>query len=550
MTEEKKEIPGLLKVGLETFIILPFQIAKDSPTGGFNAEDFRETLVKGGIWTRAENIHEPDSLSRVELDECALKRIRYQAYNYFHPFVRRFWYDSNLVQRFRHQKLRTLVTKIKTWSYEVEVSFDASADLYHFLPDIGILVLHLRAKENLPLQHAQDCLDQLRRVYPPYIEGNGLRAGHFPDFVKFLDQGGNVLGSYSNDQITGLVEQTINLTSSSRLSAHKHILASHWAALLAPLGAEGGYKVLQLGDDRASLVSKIDVTPSDIIPMIAQVDRGNMIRLCFADASGRDRMPYSEKYMQAFEQRFCYDRFWYEDHESTDKPSRIMNCGYAFTWLGSSACSGYFTEDANGAPVAFRHIYLPMAIIAHFQKAALLVASRRLADLSPYDEKGQPKLNSKDFELMEAHFIAFTQTYWFDEITPQEQGVELFDMWRRELRLPEMYQQHRQELQDIVAFINGQEEARQTKAATNLNHYAFFFALISIGLAFLGLLTGILGMNELPEKTSELKDITTDAFNWLFLMMPLWKIVLIVSILAVAPYALKHLKAFFIDCKN
>lgn len=526
-TADCSDTRDVLEIDLETYIILPFQIAHKDEKCGFDAERFREHL-EGGNWKCTANTHDPDRIARQGLDEEDLKRIRYQAYNYFHPFVRSFWYDSNLIKRFRHDKLTTLKTQF--YGLNASIEFDAAADLYHFLPDIGVLVLHLKAKKTLPLRQAQECLDRLRRIYPPYISGGGSYGGHFPDQVDLLDADGNLIGQYTKGDIADLISQAEKCEKNQSRDgkkdrparAHAHILAGHWAALLKPLGEKDGYQVQQLGDDRAALASKLNLYPASNTPLIQSIDRGNMVRLCFADASGRDRLPYAQRYLARFEERFCYDRFWYQDEESEDSPSRIMNCGYAFTYLGNGEDSDFFTNEFEGAPVAFRHIYAPMAIIAHFQKAALLVASRRLADLSPYGKNGKPQeLDSTEFKEMEANFIAFTQTYWFNEITPQEQGIELFDMWRRELRLPELYQEHRQELQDIVASIQMRDEAEQTKAANKLNRYALAFALASLWLTCLGVLTGMMGMNQLeenanPQNSEVLNQAITDTMQGAF----------------------------------
>ncbi|MEY4979437.1 MAG: hypothetical protein RLZZ352_1707 [Pseudomonadota bacterium] len=499
----------LPSVHLETYILLPFQVV--SSHDDVKAGQFRENLGNSDLWERAEHIHDTDAISAVGLNADDKARIRYQAYNYFHPFVRSFWYDNDLVQRFRHRKLKTLKTCF--YGLQEPIEFTAVADLYHFLPDIGILVLHLQSNKPLPLKNAQDCLDRLRRIYPPYIGGGGAFGGHYPDTVELLDEQGGRIGHYENKQIESLLAQAQQCEDKQRgknrdenkaakTTVHSHVMASHWAALLCQLGSQGAYSILQLGDDRAALVSKIDIEhgahPFANTPLVNLIDRGNMIRLCFADASGSDRLPYAQRYMAEFEQRYCYDRFWYQDGESGDAASRIMNCGYAFTWLGSGKDTGFFTHAKDGAPVTFRHIYLPMAIIAHFQKAALLVAARRLADLSPYGANGEPgKLDAKVFKKIEANFIAFTQTYWFDEITPQEQGIELFEMWQRMLKTRLLYQEHRQELQDIVAFINGQEEEKQTIAAWKLNRYGAYAAVASLVIAYVSMMTGVLGMNPL-----------------------------------------------------
>lgn len=548
MSESDKRA-SLPEVELETCIILPFQISASYPGGQLDASALRSYLERSRNWEKAGEIDEPDPIACAGLDEAQLQRIRYQAYNYFHPFVRRFWYDSKQVQRFRHRSLRALRAQLRQPGEFIE--FAAAADLYHFLPDIGVLVMHLQAVKPLPLQQAQQCLDRLRRIYPPYIERGRdecgkevFRGGHFPACVELLDADGALISAFQNEQLDELLERVgqhrSNQSRVDDLQPHCHILARHWADLLNPLGDDGPYRIMQLGDDRSALASKITLVNDGGNVLVERIDRGNLIRLCFADDKGSDPLPYAQHYLQEFETRFCYDRFWYLSDESSDSPSRIMNCGYAFTWLGGQD-AGYFTNEADGAPPIFRHIYVPMAIIAHFQKAALLVASRRLADLSSFSRSGEPAPpKPKDFKQLEANFIAFTQVYWFDEITPQEQGIELFDMWRRALRLPELYQEHRQELQDIVAYINGREEDKQTQAAHQLNQYALVFALISVALAFLGLLTGVMGMNLLPEEmpgavaaNARLHEIMVEAFGWLARLMSLEHVALITIVLII-----------------
>ena len=130
-----------------------------------------------------------------------------------------------------------------------------------------------------------------------------------------------------------------------------------------------------------------------------------------------------------------------------------------------------------------------MAIIAHFQKAVLLVTASKLTDLSVYDNQGKPNnFDAEKFQKIKQHFIAFTQTYWFAEITPQEQGIELFEMWRSELKLQAMYDETRQQVHDIVEFIN-------TSEAIKLNKIILFVTTCGILLAIAGLGAAFLGMN-------------------------------------------------------
>ncbi|MFA6203148.1 MAG: hypothetical protein WC710_08150 [Gallionella sp.] len=504
----KRELP---KTQLETFIILPFQIAKPGHMKWKKCE-FHEFLKDGG-WVKLDS-HEPDEISKVDLDETALKRIRYQAYNYFHPFVRSFWFDQNLVQRFRRSDVAELDVKIG----QITSSFDAVCDLLHFTPDIAVLVLHLKSKNFLDLKDAQNCLDRLRRIYPPFL-GDGY-GGHFPDVVELLDKSGATVEKFEINQLIDLQGRAAAHEEKGGESTHTHVWARHWEKLISPIGInEESFVARQLGDDRAALASMVTVSGvADSLPLPQRIDQGNIVRLCFADGSGSDRSPYSERYLKNFEPRFCYDRFWYLDGESSEYPSRIMNCGYAFTWLGDGLDTGYFANQSNGAPVAFRHIYVPMAIIAHFQKAALLVTSRKLADLTPYAKDGQlGELSLEKFKALKHNFIAFTQTYWFDEITPQEQGVELFATWRRELNLQSLYDETRQEIQDVVEYADYLQSSKQSKSAHRLNLYASIFAVISLVLGYISMVGTVVSVDK-GESNSILFKVVLETTPWAMLL--------------------------------
>ncbi len=479
---------------LETNIIVPFQIARAE------GKDIDRMQLLDDLKTDWEELkgHALDRIAKGQLDAAAQERICYQAYNYFHPFVRGFWYDQTLVKRFRHKKLASLEARIYNGSAEQTINFDAVCDLLHFTPDIAVLVLHLKSKEPLGLKTAQDCLDRLRRLYPPYLgkDGDHLYGGHFPCAVFLRDEQGAQLAAFNSASLNTFCKTTKELEEKAgQESVHTHMWASHWSYLLKPIStdhnAKSGYVARQLGDDRAALASLISVECKDGSQKITELDQGNLSRLCFADSPGDNRAPYSERYLSKarFTERYCYDRFWYLDGESTEAPSLIMNCGYAFSWLGDARNQEYFANQNDGAPVTYRHIYVPMAIIAHFQKAALLVAARRLADLSAYDKNGAPKeWETEKFQKLQDQFIAFTQTYWFDEVTPQEQGIELFQMWRRELRLQAIYDETRQEVQDIVESLN-------SKQATELNRSASRVTWGGLIIGLVGVTVGLLGMN-------------------------------------------------------
>lgn len=476
-------------VRLETFILLPIALETADRMPIRNAGALESQFTQYG-WEKLDG-HTADAITcqamglatsplPEEKDEF-LRRLYYQASNYFHPFVHNFWYDGNLVRHYRRRDVDALEVQIKEG--DQILAFAAVCDLYHFVPDIAVMALHLKSEQLLELSAAQHVLNRIRRLFPPFLLGDSDKpfCPHFPNIVR-LSKEGKSIGQAETKDFQPYIHN--GCQPEARCKTDEDIWAPHWRHLLHPLNAEDAgrprFRARQLGDDRCALTSLISVTDKPAETTLPKwIGRGNTIRLCFADAPGSDELPYSQRYLQSFEETFCYDRFWYQsESESRDAPSLIMNSGYAFTWLGDGNDKWYFADEKCGAPAIFRAIYTPMAIIAHFQKAALLTASRRLAELTSYDKTGVPgPLDEAAFSKLDAQFIAFTQTYWFDEVSPQEQGIELFDMWRRKLRLQPMYDEVRQEIRDIFNAINASHSLK-------LNKYAAIFAVTSIILAF------------------------------------------------------------------
>lgn len=500
----------LCKEGLHA-ICLPFRLHSNNREVDFDSKAFNAALG-GANWERLTAQNETD----IRWDRLQ----NYQAKAYFHPFVRSFLYEGNLVRRYRRgdiSKFDVAVDSTATGQQTVSLTVKR-CELTLFQPDIGVLLLELELTEPLPLQLLQLVMDTLRRIYPPYFDcfsphvdastNNDDTAkkdtwvsGHCPVSVSVFNSNKHAICAES----TNFRNHTADFTQpylevlekpSDPDSPPQSPWAPHWRHVLSPFVDDGEFQAISLGDDRAPTLSWLAMEKP------REISRGDWMRLCFADAPGNDSLPYAKEFATDFEKRFCYDRYWYKRHESTDGPSRILNCGYAFAYVGDASDKYFFTKRENGGHATFRHIYIQMGVIAHFQHAALLAASQRLSTLIKR-ENGSVCLpdTSKVKEFYE-HFISFTQTYWFDEITPQEQGRELFQMWRTHLRLQEQYDEIRQELKDLVDYT-------ELKASKLLNDklkdvaiagLIIAFVALLIGLASLG--AGIFGMNEAEQLQS------------------------------------------------
>lgn len=437
---------------------------------------------------------------------------QHQAYAYFHPFVRRFLYDPSKVMRLHRADLRRVVVEPQQSEPVLTFEFDVTSCELWLFAGTGVALLRLdlharpeREDATWPLHDVQRVIDQLRRLYPPYFEEikdrdgrrQGMAGGRCPKRVEFVFADGTKVHSDLGDAKRYLAERAAWVEPGHERTG-SFSWATHWESLLWPLvtrpratealPSSRRWHALQLGDDRAPCMSYVGFSDK---AALQKVDNGNWMRLCFADAPGTDELPYQRGFVADFERHYCYDRYWYRTGESMESPSRIMNCGYAFMWAGSSDDPCFFANETNGAIAIFRHIYVPMGIIAQFHHAALLAVSARMTSLP--DAPDPHALTD-----LYRGFIIFTQRYWFDEISPQVQGRELFSQWRRELGIQELFDEVRLELRDMIDVQSAKEQVTQSRQATFLAHVALPFAALSVFLGFVSMSATSLGMNSLP----------------------------------------------------
>ncbi len=557
-------LPGSATPGDDQFaqhyievLSLPFRFAQNSEpyaTRTISLKDVRDAVeseTSGGttkLWRRVANaaiLAEPLSPqpstgarvvgeSSVASDQVRWNRYQhYQAFAYFHPAVRSFLFGAEVIREranpsngpvndFMYWYRRDDVKSLYVCCSGVGMTFDVlRCDLVLMQPDVGILQIELRAQQPCSLRAMQQVRDELRRCYLPYVDhwidrkSNAAhwRGGHFPCTVilrgdpdpKIKNDAGQVIGGVhlsptakdTPDKLTAIIDDVL-APSGLPHDAESYPLAAHWQTLVCGLTNSKKFKFIAPSDDRLPSMAYIAVRAPQ------SISEGDWVRLTYADAPGNDRLPNSRAFIQSNFNQHVYDRFWYQPGESTDKPSRIMNCGYAFTMVGDAGDRAFFTNELNGAFVAFRQIYVRMGLIAHLQKTALLGAVARLSALAERDGKGEMPRHDVRGERGEAirrayeEFLEFTQVYWFDEVSPQEQGVQLFRMWQTALRSQQYYDEVRQELKDQVDFAIARSAADQARSAASLTHVAGVLGVIAT-------IASVLGMNVLPIDNGTIK---------------------------------------------
>jgi CorA-like Mg2+ transporter protein len=359
-------------------------------------------------------------------------------------------------------------------------TFDvAHVDLYFFYDaDVVLLSVEVCA-DDVPLSEAQETLYRFGRAYPIAwdVGGQGMNCAHR---VEWLAKHDRVLAASDYEAR----EKYLAFACARRAPR----IASHWAFLLRPL-------LLEHSDEKGAIRYRlIEYHRMPVMAYLAMQDpralsRGDFMRLGLVTAAGPEAaLPYAERHVADFEERYCYDRYW---SETSDGPhTRFMCCGHALVAVGD-ARSDLFCAGETGVLGQFRHQHFLLFLIAHLQKAALLMFSDRLVealnrlDIHDADSVRQFKrVVRQHFEI----FLRFTHRYWFHELSEQAQVKALFRMCTEHLANDALYREVKEEISDMSEYLDSDSLRRQANTVVRLTVVTTFGLIGTV-------VTGFLGMN-------------------------------------------------------
>jgi hypothetical protein len=355
----------------------------------------------------------------------------------------------------------------------------AHVDLYFFYDiDVAILVVEIYA-EDLALSQAQNALFRFGRCYPTYWEPDG-HGGHCPKQVEWLSAEDKVLA------VSDYENREKYLSFACRYRAPS--LASHWEFLLEPLvlhhsGKTGLLRYRQIEYHLMPVMAYL------VMDDPKALSREDFIRLGLATAPGAPRsLPYSERYLNDFEARFCYDRYWNE--EGDGRPgTRFMCTGRVFTMVGD--CGERVFVDRKTDLEQFRHEYFLLFLIPHFHKAALLMLADRLVDaMNSLDVTKRDSVRRFRVVIRDTLgvFLRFSHRYWSHQVSDHGQMKELYRMISDHLGTDRLYTELRSEMEDMSQYLDSEALRRQGETMVRLTVVA---TMGLVGVAT----TGFWGMN-------------------------------------------------------
>ncbi len=411
----------------------------------------------------------------------------YSEFVTFLPHVQRFLYGEGLgrerapsespIRVFRRSDIARV--RMTHRSGDAPVSFEvAHVDLYFFY-DIDVMVLALEIfADDLPLTLAQDTLYRFGRAYPPHWEADGSGT-HCLARAEWLAADGAVLAVSDYERR----EKYLEFVGRHRAPC----IAAHWEFLLRPLALHhspqaGAIRYRQIEYYRMPLMAYLALDDPHAL------ERADWVRLALVGAPGSgDALPYSERHLLGFEHRYCYDRYWSDTPGGPD--TRFLCCGHALVVVGN-ARQPFFTDRETGVLGQFRHQYFLLCLIGHFHKASLLMLSDRLVvalnKLDIHDPESVKRFKRTIRQAFEI-FLRFTHRYWFHDIANQAQARELFRLCTDHLETDRLFQEVRQEIQDMSDYLDSDSLRRQANTVVRLTVVTTFGLIATVTTGFLGM---------------------------------------------------------------
>jgi hypothetical protein len=220
----------------------------------------------------------------------------------------------------------------------------------------------------------------------------------------------------------------------------------------------------------------------DELEFFSRTRRGDLIRLCFADSAEARPYPYERAPFRSFEREHTFE--WFRQDGTL-----YLASGYAFVAYGA----GSFFERVVSTHM--RRHYFQMGLLASFELATLLTFSTRISRaVAQYEPRSVSAEQFEDWmQAIEDEFLQFMHRFRFTGVSNHVQGQKLFDLWRRHLRLKEIFDHLNAEITSATQYLFNRAASRSAQTTARLS------AIATIGLIG-GLTFSLLGMNVLASQ--------------------------------------------------
>jgi hypothetical protein len=417
----------------------------------------------------------------------------YNEFVTFLPYVQRFLYGEGRARRgstgggspmrvFRRHDLASVRLVARPGDVPVDMQV-VHIDLYFFF-DVDVVMLNVElGADELALHQAQELMYRFGRAYPAGWYADG-RPQHTLSSCEWLDKEGRVLAASDARERDAFL---------AHVAEHRAPrISAHWEYVLAPLvnhhsTQEGALRFRQIEYYRMPMMAYVAVDEP------AALTRSDFVRLGLVTGAGDQAqamersLPYADAHLADFEQRFCYDRFW--SASGAAPRTRYLCSGLSLVVIGD-AHNEFYRCRTRGVLAQFRHQHYLLFLIAHFQKATLLMVSDQLAEALMAMDLNSPqsiRRFKRRIRIAFVAFLSFTHRYWFHEVSEQAHVKALWKMCREHLEIEPLYAEVKERIDDMNGYLDADALRRQANTVVRLTVVTIFGLIGTVTTGFLGM---------------------------------------------------------------
>jgi len=431
---------------------------------------------------------------RVKIDEEFIKKLeqdnwKYKAFEietkeeynefvYFHDFVRDALFNTaNINDTFECNATSYYFYKeiLEADSFELSILCDkkyflnlVGISLRIFDTGVGLLSLELENRE-IDQSSMDDILkinDFGRRIYPQYL-GNELTVDTKKSFLadKIVIKTGNEIyeENFSYKEIPKeivIADYILKLLGANTFTTKKDDRAKNF--------------IQPSVDDRMFVLSwYANQVYSESLKNYKYIKDDKWYEYVFVD--GKGKTVESPKMQTKLIKEATYDRW--------------MNSEYGLTLYGMSRYSFVCLSTSDFPLAHIKTMYYQMFTLLLAQRASILRFSDEVTAISDIESKN---LESKTSSLYK-NYIRFVNKLYFREVTPQDQGLEIYNQARIILKIDDDIKDLDNEIEELHRYVSIKDEQKSSKRMDMLQYWGFPILILS-------LVTGFFGMNIFPDR--------------------------------------------------
>ncbi|MCF8245533.1 MAG: hypothetical protein K9J37_13665 [Saprospiraceae bacterium] len=444
-----------------------------------NLASFENALMETGYWTSLNFAHSPLNY--------------YNDFAYFHTSVREAVFGkpdckSNIVRNYERPGAKGGLYEIKVKKHAA--SYRLNIDqirLNVYDTGVGILSFFLSNNDYQDWQQILEINDFGRRIYPQFLDtasyaegGDLLHQVHesfLAERIQVLASNGRVIFSEDFKYVENLIGNGGNPSDWSFLSNKliEGVFGSTLFTTARGMGvARSNISIEPILDDRMFVVCWHGNTKAleDLGQDFLKPEKTDKwMQYMFIDNSGNSCQ--SDLMAEELLKRHTYHR-WAK-----------YGTFYGITRYSLVALSELNDFTQNHLVNHVKGRYMELAQLSLAQRASCQRFSHEINNLASLDEKSM----KREADFLHKEYLRFVNKLYFLEATPQEQGIELYEMLQESMKIAKEVDFLNSELTDLYEFLSLREADEQSKAANQFSWVATVFLPASLVAAIFGFST-------------------------------------------------------------